>query len=209
MIHVFSGSDRAQIAKRVEKLLGPGYEVYDGPSLSPQDLQNIFLGSSLFTTKRQILIKDLTPVEKTNSEYDPYADIINYLKTPHEIVIWETVLSRKKTFKTFCASPVVKAERCDLPPAVNAKAVFDVFDTALRDTSAVLRLTAKLKTTNDPYQFTGLLASQAIKRYKYSPIAKNRELLKLLARLDLQMKTTSLDPWILVESTLAQFPGYR
>ena len=48
MIRVFTGSDRKKIDAEVKKILGEGYEVFDGENLKIEDIVNIFLGSSLF-----------------------------------------------------------------------------------------------------------------------------------------------------------------
>ena len=49
--------------------------------------------------KRKILLKDLTPSRGIGGEgIDFYAEISKYVDTAHEIVIWETNVSQKKTY---------------------------------------------------------------------------------------------------------------
>ena len=61
MIKFFYGDDRVRAKKAIEKFLGTAdYEIIEGADLSPTDLPSIFLGNSLFTDTRAILIRDLT-----------------------------------------------------------------------------------------------------------------------------------------------------
>jgi DNA polymerase III delta subunit len=50
--------------------------------------------------------------------------------------------------------------------------------------------------------FFGLLASQALKDYSQKQGTKEKRVLKELSKLDLDLKTTSYQPWLLIESFL-------
>ena len=209
MIRVFYGNDRAKIAAEVKKILGENYEVFDGENLQVADLFNIFMGTTLFSEKRKILVKDLTPAraaagEETseNAGVDFYEKIAEFVDTPHEIVIWETTVSQKKSYKDFVKNPKVVAQKFEPVVKTDPRKVFDIFDTALVDGPRAVKLLEEIEAEQDPYMFFGLLASQAIKKYEWRQGAKEKRVLKELSKLDMQMKTTTFSPWQLLESFL-------
>ena len=216
MVYVLYGNDRARIAERVNEILGEGYEVFEGENLEIADLMNIFQGSSLFASERKILIKDLTPARGSNTaeaekteRQDFYEAMTQYVNTPHTIVIWETTVSQKKTFKDFIALPNVKAQKIDQAPKADARKVFDVYDTALNNGERAVKMLREIKDENDPYMFFGLMASQALKKYSYRQGDRERQALKELAKLDMQMKTTAIEPWLLIESFLLRLSSLQ
>ena len=91
-----------------------------------------------------------------------------------------------------------------LPTNPNLRLVFDIYKTAKRDGKKSLELLEKIKSEEDPIMFLGLLASQAIKDFDSNQGIKEKRALKALARTDLQMKSTSIDPWLLIESFLLE-----
>lgn len=213
MIYVFTGPNRTAVAKEIEKVLGSDYEVFEGGELGLQELMNIFQGMSLLSSKRRILIKDLTPAPRRGEDatedgeaaaIDYYGEMKNYVNTPHTIVIWETTKSQKKSFKDFVKLAGVKFQNFNEPKKVNATQVFGILDMAYRNGAAAVAELKKVKENNDPYMFFGLLASQAIKKYEFSQSVREKRVLKELSRLDMQMKTSRIEPWILVESFLAR-----
>ena len=213
MIRVFCGNDRAKIAREVKKILGDKYEVFDGENLRIEDLVNIFMGNSLFAERRKILIKDLTPVRKSGGESKPevsrsegssdfYEEIAKYVGTSHEVIIWETNVSQKKSYKDFIKLKDVKVEKFDSKPIVDIRKVFDIYDTSLVDGKKAVRMLETVQDEEDPYMFFGLLTSQAIKKYEWKNGIKERKILKELSKLDIQMKTTTVEPWDLIKSFL-------
>lgn len=58
MIRIFYGDDRAKALTAAKKLLGQNYEVIDGEELTLNNLPDIFYGVSLFTSSRNLLIKN-------------------------------------------------------------------------------------------------------------------------------------------------------
>lgn len=201
MIKVFYGSDRKKIDAEVKKILGTDYEVFDGENLKKEDIVNVFLGTSLFAEKRKILLKDLTPARGEQGE-DLYEEIAKYVDTPHTIVIWETNVSQKKTYKDFVKLKKVEAKKFDLADKVDMRAVFNIYDTALVDGERAVKMLTELQDKQDPYMFFGLLVSQAIKKYEWRQGAKEKRVLKELSKVDMQMKTTAVEPWYLVKSFL-------
>ena len=89
-----------------------------------------------------------------------------------------------------------------LPENPNLKLVFDIYRVAKTNGKKAIEMLDKIKTDEDPIMFFGLLASQAIKDYKNNQGRIQKNILKELAEVDLQMKSSSLDSWLLIESFL-------
>ena len=200
MIKVFSGSDRAKIDAEVKRFLGHDYEVFDSESLKPEDIINVFVGASLFAEKRKILIKDLS--ELNTESVDIYAEVMKYADTPHDIAIWETKPTQKKSYKDFVKLPKVEAKKIDLIQKIDMRKVFDIFDMAMRDGEKAVKMLEEVQGEEDPYMFFGLLASQAIKKFEWRQGARERKILKELSKLDIQMKSATVEPWLLIKSFL-------
>ena len=205
MIQVFSGSDRAKIDTEVKKFLGKDYEVFDSENLKPEDIINIFVGTSLFADKRKILIKDLA--ELNSESIDIYEEVSKYVDTPHDIVIWETKPTQKKSYKDFVKSPKVEVKKIDLAPKIDMQKVFDIFDVAMQDGKRAIKMLDEVQGEEDPYMFFGLLASQAIKRFEWRQGIREKRILKELSKLDMQMKSTTVEPWLLIKAFLLQLSG--
>ena len=73
---------------------------------------------------------------------------------------------------------------------------------AKRDGRRAVEMLDKIKQDEDPIRFCGLLISQAMKDYARNPGVNEKRVLKELSKLDLDMKSTSLQPWLLVSSFL-------
>lgn len=200
MIKVFSGSDRAKIDAEVKRFLGHDYEVFDSESLKPEDIINVFVGASLFAEKRKILIKDLSELDTEG--VDIYAEVMKYVDTPHDIVIWETKPTQKKSYKDFVKLPNVEVKKIDLIQKIDMRKVFDIFDMAMRDGEKAVKMLEEVQGEEDPYMFFGLLASQAIKKFEWRQGARERKILKELSKLDIQMKSATVEPWLLIKSFL-------
>lgn len=198
MLRVFFGENRLEAEKKIRALLGEGYEVFEGESLGLTDLPSIFQGTSLFETgKRKILLKE---VGENSAVWEK---IMDYAETPHEVVIWETKIDKRSAgYKRLKAAKVELVEFPALKkPAMNL--VFGVLDAALRDGKRAVEMVEKIETEQDPYMFFGLLVTQVLKKYEASRAgAKERRMLKELAKLDLQMKSSGMEPWMLIKSWL-------
>ena len=197
MIQIFYGNDRVKAQQEIKRLLGDDYEVLDGPDLNLNDLPSIFYGTSLFATKRQILIRDFT------ANKPAYEQLPKYLDTPHDIILFETKLDkRSQVYKDLKDQLTIKEFK--LPENLNFAVIFDIFRTAKKDGKKAVNMLEQIKPTEDPIKFTGLLISQAIKDFSTKQGTKEKQVLKALSRLDLQMKSTKIDPWLLVESFLLE-----
>ena len=197
MIKVFTGDDRIKAKQEAVRLLGPDYEVFDGPDLLEDDLLNIFLGSSLLMPQRSILIRDLS---KNKTLFDK---LPNYLDTPHKIVVLETKIDKRSTvYKVLKEKNLLR----DFPLSQNAdyKKAIGIFPTAKRDGRKAIAMLEEIKTQEDPIMFFGLLVSSALKDYNRNQGIKEKRMLKLLSQLDLKIKSSSLDPWLIIESFLIQ-----
>lgn len=195
MIKIFTGDDRIKAKQEITKFLGTDYEVIEGPELNPADLPSIFLGGSLFQSTRNILIRDLS----TNKSV--FEKLPDYLESPHQIAILELKLDKRSaTYKALKDKIAIKEFK--LPQDPNLKLVFDIFKTAKNDGLKSIAMLEKIKQNEDPIMFFGLLVSQALKDFTTGQGTKQKTTLKELAKVDLQMKSSSIDPWLLIESFL-------
>ena len=195
MIKIFTGDDRIRAKKAILDYLGNDYELFDAANLDPADLPNIFLGTSLFGTERKIVLRDL-------SENKPvFEKILDYLDTPHRIAFFETKLDKRSSVYKQIKD---KIEICEysLPKNLDYRIVFDIYKTAKKDGKKAVAMLEKIKINEDPISFAGLLNSQAIKDFAANPDVKEKKALKELSNLDLNLKNSKLNPWLLIESFL-------
>lgn len=197
MFRVIAGEGRVEAEKAVKRLLGANYEVFEGENLREDDLPSIFRGNSLFQTgKRQILLKNLSENAAV------WEKILDYRDTEHDVVIWEGKIDKRSAgYKRLKAEGVEIEEYSGQKPP-DMRAVFQVFEVAWRDGEEAVRLLEKIEAEQDPYMFFGLMVAQALKRFEARPGEKERRVLKMMAETDMQMKTTSIEPWMLVKSFL-------
>ncbi|MBO7132229.1 hypothetical protein J6V85_03185 [Candidatus Saccharibacteria bacterium] len=195
MIRIFYGEDRVRAKNEIDKLLGKDYEVIEGSELEPSDLPSIFLGASLLSDNRKILIRDLT----TNKP--AFEKILDYLNTPHEIILFETKLDKRSaTFKLLKDKIEIKEFVLKKDPSANL--VFGIYETAKKDGKKAIENLEKIKVNQDPIMFFGLLVSQALKDYQRNQGIKEKKALKELSKLDLDLKSSKLSSWLLIESFL-------
>ena len=74
----------------------------------------------------------------------------------------------------------------------------------MTDGKRAIKLLDEIKDQEDPYMFVGLLSTQAIKKYEAHQGRKEKRVLKELSKLDIAMKSTNYDPWMLISSFLLQ-----
>lgn len=208
MLRVFYGENRLEAEKQVRKALGEGYEVYEGENLGVGDLPSIFQGVSLFggvaadgvdgfTTGRRILLKSV------GENAEVWGKLADYRKTEHEVVVWEGKIDKRSAgYKALNEAGVLMQEF----PALRkpeANLVFGILDTAMRDGERAVKDLAKIEADQDPFMFFGLLVTQALKRFEATKAgARERRILKELAKVDLQMKSTGVEPWLLIKGFL-------
>ena len=201
MLKIFTGEDRVKAKKAISNYLGSNYEIIEGIDLTPSDLPTIFLGQSLFSDKRSILIQDLS------SNKTVFDELPKYLNTPHKIAILELKLDkRSSTYKTLKGQ--VEIIDFPLPKDPNLKLVFNIYHTAKINGKEAVKMLEKIKSEEDPIMFFGLLASQAIKDYSFKQGTKEKRALKELSILDLKLKSTSFQPWLLIESFLLRLSSF-
>ena len=193
MIKIFTGDDRKTASQEIKKLLGKDYEVIDCAALTEKDLPKIFKGTTIFDTHRRILLRDFT------ANASIYSELTKYLDTPHDIILLETKLDKRlNAYKEI--KDKVEIREFKLPPKTDFNAVYNIYSIAKRDGSRAVKELKKIEQDEDPIRFTGLLISQALKEF-------NPKILKELSKLDLELKSSKIDPWLLVESFLLKVPN--
>ena len=201
MIKIFTGSDRVRAKEAITDFLGDSYEVYDGVDIELAEMINIFRGTSLFETERKILLRDVGENKAV------FEKVIDYLDTPHKIALLESKLDKRSSaYKEL--KDKVEILDFELPKNPNFRVVFDIYKTAKTDGAKAVGLLGKIKNDEDPIQFAGLLNSQAIKDFAVRQSEKEKRTLKELSRLDMNLKNSRLQPWLLIESFLMQMPSW-
>lgn len=195
MIRVFYGEDRVRAKAEIDRILGENYEVIEGGELNANDLPSIFMGGSLFESKRKILVRDIF----TNKEV---ADKLpEYVGTPHDVVLFEMKIDkRSNAYKQM--KDAVEFKEFAMPRDANAGVVFDVYKVAKRDGKKAVEMLRKIENNQDPIMFVGLMATQAIRDYSTRQGVKEKRVLKGLAKLDMDLKSSKIAPWTLVEAFL-------
>ena len=197
MIQLFYGDDRIKAQQEIKRLLGNDYEVLDGIDINPVDLPSVFYGASLFADQRKILIRDFTANKSV------YEELPKYINTPHDIILFETKLDKRSvSYKEI--KDRINIREFKLPEDPNLKLVFNIYCIAKTDGPRAIKMLNSIKPNEDPIKFTGLLVSQAIKDFSVNPKIKEKNVLKALSKLDIKMKSTKIDPWLLVESFLLE-----
>lgn len=196
MLSVYSGENRVLAEQALKRELGANYEVFEGSNLEIQDLPSVFLGTSLFGEERRILLKDLS---ENAAIWEKVGD---YLETPHRVVIWETKLDKRSAgYKRLKEAGVEMREFAALKKP-EAGLVFGILETALKDGATAVKMTERIELEQDPYMFFGLMVTQALKRFENFGGARERMVLKKLAVLDMEMKSATVEPWLLIKSFL-------
>ena len=195
MIKIFTGENRLKAQQEITRQLGENYEIIEGADLELTTLPSIFHGTSLFANTRNILIRDLG-LNKPAFEKLP-----DYLDTPHNIIIQELKLDkRSNTYKIL--KDKIEIRDFALPKSPNLNIIFNIYDTAKKDGPKAVKMLAQIEQDEDPIKFCGLLISQALKDYRAKQGTKEKKALKELSKLDLTLKSTSLSPWLLIQSFL-------
>ena len=197
MIKVFYGEDRVRAQKEIADFLAEDYEVIEGQDLAVSDLPSIFLGNSLFGDTRSILIYDFC---QNKPIYDKLPEYIN---TPHKIVLFESKIDKRSVvYKDL--KDKIEFKEFVLPKDPNLNLVFDIYRTAKRDGKKAVEMLLKIQNDEDPIRFCGLLIAQALKDYQNHQGTKEKRVLKELSKLDLKLKSTSFQPWLLLQAFLLQ-----
>ena len=195
MIKIFYGADRVHAKTAIQDFLGESYEIIDGADLTPEDLPNIFLGNSLFSNSRSILLRDLFSNQLVAQK------LPEFLNTPHKIVIFELFLDKRLQIYKILKDKI-EIKEFALPKNPNQNLIFNIYRVAKTDGKKAIQLLESIKFSEDPHLFFGLLVSQALKDFQQKQGTKEKKVLKELSSLDLEIKSTSLSAWLLIESFL-------
>lgn len=195
MIKIFTGEDRLKAQQEIIKQLGKDYEIIEGAELEPTILPSIFYGNSLFADTRNILIRDLSANKPV------FEKLPEYLNTPHNIIIQELKLDKRSNAYKILKDKI-EIRDFALPKNPNLSLIFNIYNTAKKDGQKAVKMLSKIEQDEDPIKFCGLLISQALKDYRVKQGIKEKRVLKELSKLDLALKSTSYQPWLLIQSFL-------
>lgn len=208
MLKIFYGSERAQAQAAVEKLLGKDYEVVEADTLTVDSLPSVFQGATLFSDERKILIKGL------DENKECWANIMKYIDTPHRVIIWNEKAPDKRgePGKSLFGNKNVEIKGFErVVSKEETFAAFNMYDDAVRGKLKAALATCKTLEADknrDPYSTLGAFASKAFtsleKRDHKAPA-----ILKILATVDAEMKSTGIDGWTLVKKALVQIAGVK
>ena len=195
MIKVFYGENRVAAQAEIRKLLGDDYEVVEGADLVAGDLPSLLKGATLLAEERKILIRDFLPNKAVAEE------LVKYVDTPHEVVIWEMkVDKRASAYKAL--KDKLEWREFAMPRDSNAGVVFEVYKTAKRDGKKAVELLRRIEGEQEPMMFLGLMVTQAVRDYAARPGAREKKALRELSRLDMELKSSKIAPWLLIEAFL-------
>lgn len=198
MLKIYFGEDRLGVEAAVKGELGADYEVFDGEDLEVADLPSIFQGTSLFGgDERRILLKNL------GENLAVWEKLVDYVETEHRVIVWEGKIDKRSAGYKRLKDAGVELKEFTEVKAPDMKLVFGVFDMALKDGARAVRTLERIQENQDPYMFFGLMVTQALKKFEYSHGgAREKRILKELAKTDMLMKSSSVEPWNLVKGVL-------
>jgi DNA polymerase III delta subunit len=197
MMYVFYGDDRVRATKEVEKVLGKEYEIFDGEELEEADLVDLFLGRSLLAEKRKILIRDLSLKKEMWEKLPEFIE-----GTENEIVLLEPSFNKSLKTSKAIVKAGAKVQEFKLKPKTDPRAVFEIFRIAQRDGARAVEELRKIEDTQEPFMFFGLIATQAVKELGYRAGKHEKAVVKELGKIDMIMKGSEMEPWMLIESFL-------
>ncbi|MDO4611389.1 MAG: hypothetical protein Q4B34_00790 [Candidatus Saccharibacteria bacterium] len=202
MIKVFYGEDRVRAKQAIEKFLGENYEIIDCENLSQTDLPSIFHGATFFSTDRKILLRDFF-VNKDILEKLP-----EYLDTKHDVALFESKLDKRSSVYKELKD---KIEFLEFKPTESRdfNLVFGIYRTAKTNGKKAVADLKKIEQTEDPMMFFGLLVSSALKDFAARQGIKEKRALEELSKTDSLMKSTSIQPWLLIESFLLRLSSLQ
>lgn len=203
MIRIFYGEDRIAIEREIRRLFGDDFETVEAESLSKEDLDSVFLGSSLFFSERKIVVKNM------GENKECFSQLERYLDAPNEVILWEMGFDKRSApMKALAADKrvelkelkQVEAERVD--PFFN----FKIFDTAYRgEVRKALKMCAEVEAEAAPQLVLGAWTTSACRNLARGASPHARRALKILAETDVKMKgSAELDAWTLLKAALVK-----
>lgn len=203
MIRVFYGDDRVKISEEVRRIFGAEYEVIEGEKAEFSEILDAFLGISLISGERKVLIKDLS---KNTAVWEKFCEKVGDFLDKNAVIVWEEKFDKRlKVNKDLIATGVeVREFKMIDVGAADAKLVFEILDMAMVNGKRAVEILEKIEKNQDPFMLVGLFTTQAIKKYGVRQGVRERELLKKLAKLDMDMKSSGIEPMMLVKGFLLE-----
>lgn len=199
MLQVFYGDDRGRAQRDIKSILGDDYEIFDGANLRLADMDSIFRGTTLFAENRKILIKDLG-----ENKDGCFETLLDYLDTSHEVIVWESKLDKRSSF----AKKLTKDVRCieyKAPPLRDRNFAFNMFDQAWQGRGKrAVEMCEEIQYEEAAYQVMGALIWKGIDKLNKDGGEKAKKTVKLLARADMDMKSSKVEAWLILKACLLE-----
>ena len=77
-----------------------------------------------------------------------------------------------------------------------------MFQMAKRDGRRAVERLQEMELEQEPMMFLGVMATEAVKEYALRQGTKEKNILRELSKLDMTLKSTATEPWLLIESFL-------
>lgn len=208
MLKIFYGTERAQAQAAVRHILGDQYEVIEADGLTAADLPTVFMGTSLFGEERKILLKGL------DQNKECWQELPKYTETPHQVIVWNEKAPDKRTEpgKSLAADKRVELKAFERAVTKDERfAAFNLYDDVLRGRlkQAMANCAAlEQDASRDPYSTLGALSSKAFTALERGD-RRAPAILKILAQVDTEMKSTGIDGWTLLRKALVQMAAVK
>lgn len=205
MVKIFYGEDRVAVEKAIKQVFGGDFEVISGEGMKLADLRDACLGRSFLAENRKVVLKDVSGNGEVWGEVSNVFD--EMMREGNEVIFWEEKLDKRtKTYKELAKNGVEMKEFAliDREAMQNAKLVFDILEIAMRDGKKAIAMVEKIELNQDPYMLVGLFTTQILKKYGLRGGAKEKKVLLALSKLDMEMKSNPMQPWILLKAFLLE-----
>ncbi len=197
MIKVFYGNDRQKTQQAIDKLLGENYEVIEADNIERSDMDSIFYGTSLFGETRRILLKNLN---ENKACWESFPD---YQKTTHKLIIWPSALDKRSVvYKAIRKNKDIEFKEFAIEEKVDRFLSFKVIEDAFAGRGAqALKKCEQLKETSDPFLTMGSFVKFISDKIKMGN-KKAKEAVMILAKADVDMKSSDVDAWDILKISL-------
>ena len=197
MIKIFYGNDRQKAQEAVNKILGKEYELIEADSITRADMDSILI------EEFEKLFHGNNDSEDLSENKECWESFPNYLDTTHDVVVWLSALDKRSVvYKSISKNKAIEFKEFAVEVNVDRFLAFKVFDEAFAGHGArAVKMCEELEQTSDAYLTMGAFVSQAGKKLEIGK-PKATSAIRILAKADLDMKSTAVDGWKILKIAL-------